>query len=248
METPECGNTQDDQRDPGHVAHHALVKPPPPDSQPSISHARLPANYEAAVVAITQASRIDECQSWSDKAMALASYARQSRDDRLQKMAMRIQARATRRCGELLAQITPAPGARTDLEPRDAADPRLTREGAATDARMSERQRKTALRVAALSKDDFEQQIESEQPPTVTKLAEQGKKTRPQADFQDVDPADQAAATQAHDALNRFADYCRAHDPVCIAHAFQPHEIKALREAVMTVDGWLDRFIVSLPE
>jgi hypothetical protein len=42
------------------------------ESLPSISDARLPENYASTVIAITKASRIAECQNWSDKAMALA--------------------------------------------------------------------------------------------------------------------------------------------------------------------------------
>jgi hypothetical protein len=60
--------------------------------------------------AIAECSRIDECQTWADKAEAMASYAKQSKDDSLRKMADRIQARAIRRCGELLKQIEPAKG------------------------------------------------------------------------------------------------------------------------------------------
>lgn len=37
-----------------------------------IDSARLPAVYERAVLALTDCSRIDECQQWADKAQALA--------------------------------------------------------------------------------------------------------------------------------------------------------------------------------
>lgn len=62
-----------------------------------------------------------------------------------------------------------------DIEPRDGADPRLTREKVATQAGLSERQRKTAIRVASVPEQEFVRQVESESPPTVTQLAEQGK-------------------------------------------------------------------------
>jgi hypothetical protein len=215
------------------------------ENLPAIADARLPATYESAVIAITKASQIDECQQWSDRAMALASYARQSRDDRPHKMAIRIQARATRRCGELLKQVPPATGAHLS---KKGDTPPLSRKQAATDAGLSDDQRKTALRVASVPKDDFELQVESTTPPTVTKLAEQGKKSRPLVDLGGIDPADYAAATQAQGALNRFAEFCRTHDPVQMAHAFQPHERQPLRDAVAEVDVWLDRFIVALPE
>ena len=86
-----------------------------PANLPDISSARLPATYEAAKNALSECSRIDECKEWADKAEALASYARQAKDEQLRKMADRIQARAIRRCGELLKQIEPKQGARTDI-------------------------------------------------------------------------------------------------------------------------------------
>jgi hypothetical protein len=52
---------------------------------------------------------MDECQQWADKAEALASYAKQSKDDSLRKMCDRIQARAIRRCGELLKKFQTGP-------------------------------------------------------------------------------------------------------------------------------------------
>jgi hypothetical protein len=140
----------------------------------------------------------------------------------LQKMAIRIQARATRRCGELLAQVPPGNGTNQNI--KGDAPPKVTRESAAREAGLSDDQRKTALRVAAVPAENFEEQVESTTPPTVAKLAQQGKKTRPLVDLGGIDLVDFAAATQAQVALNRFADYCRAHNPVCIAGAFKPCE------------------------
>lgn len=79
----------------------------------------------------------------------------------------RIQARALRRCGELLKQIEPAPGARTDLgqaptrgsiEMVESGTP-MTRREAAQAAGLSEHQRKTALRVANVSDAIFTEQV-----------------------------------------------------------------------------------------
>jgi len=105
-----------------------------------------------------------------DDLARLASYAKQAKDDQLRKLADRIQARAIRRGGELLKQIEPAQGARTDLG-RSA-----TRSNTAESAGLSEHQRKTMLRVASVPYDDFELQVESETPPTVTALAGRGRR------------------------------------------------------------------------
>ncbi len=71
----------------------------------NINGARLPATYEAAKVALQECAKVDEAKEWSDKAAAIASYARQSDDKTLENMAARIRARAIRRTGELLQEF-----------------------------------------------------------------------------------------------------------------------------------------------
>ena len=86
---------------------------------------------------------------------------------RSDQLATRIQNRATQRCGELLQQIEPAQGAHQNI--RDGDDLKvLTRTDAAAAAGLSERQRKTALRVANVPEDLFEELVESDDPPSVT--------------------------------------------------------------------------------
>lgn len=218
---------------------------PVPENLPAIHDAKLPASYESAVTALTKASRVDECLRWADKAMALASYARQSRDDSLYKMSIRIQTRATRRCGELLKQIAPAPG-RPSAENKGDAPPNLSRTTVARDAGLSDDQRKTALRVAAVPKADFERQVESDNPPTVTKLAEQGTKKRVVVERPDIPQANCNAATEVQAALIHMRACCK-HDPVVVARSFQSAELNSIHETVALIDAWMDRFAVSLP-
>src|SRR5262249_44021456 len=123
-----------------------------------VSDARLPATYEQAKAALAQCSQIDECQEWANKAEALASYARQAEDDTLRKLADRIQARAVRRCGELLKQFDGRqgqnlPGAKSDAAVTLNA---LTQREAAEAAGLSKRQQVTAVRVANVPVEQFE--------------------------------------------------------------------------------------------
>lgn len=85
-------------------------------------------------------------------------------------MAMRIQVRAVRRCGELLNAIEPATGAHL----KSGSAPTLSRKQAAKDAGLSRDQGITAVRVANVPAADFESAVESDHPPTLTKLAETG--------------------------------------------------------------------------
>lgn len=112
------------------------------------------------------------------EAAALASYAKQANDDEMMKIAVRILNRAIRRAGELLKQIEPSKGGRPTETSGDAPTS-LTRKQAAEGAGLSKDQMVQAIRVANVPAEDFERQVESQKPPTVTALAEQGKKTAP---------------------------------------------------------------------
>ena len=148
---------------------------------PAIADAKLPMNYAAARKAIQQCAQIDECKDWADKAAALASYAKQADDEQLLKQCMRIKARATYRCGELLNEIESAQGTRTD-QLSGGAPTKLTRKAAAEEAGLSKDRAVTAIRVANVPKDSFERQVESDNPPTVTELASQGMRKRQESE------------------------------------------------------------------
>lgn len=171
-----------------------------PVQLPSVARARLPENYVAAKAALACCDRVDECQDWADKAAALASYAKQAEDDALYRTAVRIQARAIARAGELLKQIAPNVGGRpaknTGRKTRGSAPP-SSRSGAARTAGMSRDQKRTALRVASVPAKVRERLIESDDPPTVTALAKMGTKPRPIDVLHGRDPKDFTVATAA---------------------------------------------------
>lgn len=185
-----------------------------------IQSAPLPTTYEAAKAALAECERIDECQGWANKAEALAAYARMADDDTLRKLADRIQARAVRRVGELLQQFRPAPGTRVDLEPRVPGEPRTISE-LAMDANLSGRQRKTALRIANIPAEEFEAAIESDAPPTVTRLAEMGKQSRSA-------PEGFKEASRLIGTVRRFAEFCEANAPARVANGVMASEAAEL--------------------
>jgi hypothetical protein len=211
----------------------------------------LPATYEAARHALTECSRVDECKGWADKAAALASYARQAKDDSLLRLAQRIQLRAVNRCGELLKQIprgdeaTRYGQAATDPPGKVGAYPPVTRTQAASEAGLSDRQRKNALRVANVPRDEFEEAVESESPPTVAALAARGTVARQIAPDSVPPTADHATVAQANALLRQFAAFCSAHEPVSIARA-PGADADVLRGYVAAIDRWLDRFVTNL--
>jgi hypothetical protein len=141
--------------------------------------AELPVIYSEARNALAKCARIDECKGWADRAAALASYAKQADDDQLLNNAKRIKARAIDRIGELAEEIPPGSGGQPFHSTRGDVPP--SRIQAARDAGISPDQLKTALRVHNVPRDEFERQVESDDPPTITELARQGTRSRPEA-------------------------------------------------------------------
>lgn len=141
---------------------------------PDAKDARLPAAYEGAKRALSVCERVDECKDWSDKAVALASYARQAKDETLLRTAVRIQTRAITRAGELFEQIEPKHTGRI----RGGGSPNSdTRKAAAEAAGFSDDQRKNALRAARFKAGNpaqYEELVESDNPPTPTQLSRLG--------------------------------------------------------------------------
>src|SRR5262249_3008653 len=92
----------------------------------------------------------------------------------LHKMADRIQARAVRRCGQLLKEIAPSTGGRPPKTKTKAGAPPRSRQAGGRGGGPSGRPQKTAIRVANIPEADFQKAVESPNPPTVTELAERG--------------------------------------------------------------------------
>jgi hypothetical protein len=212
---------------------------------PSVANAQLPETYERAKTALAECSSIDECKDWSDKAAALASYAKMSDDDTLRKYAERIQARAIRRCGELLRQIEPASGTRTDIEPREGDHPRLTRAGIAEQAGMSSHQQKQAIRVAAVPEQEFTKMVDSDAPPTITKLAELGTKKQ-LVDLKGRDPSEFNKAMHFVGGIESYARECKAYDVQSITAILNDTERSRLRAAINAIDAIHDSIMTRV--
>ena len=180
-------------------------------------------------------SSIDECQDWADKAAALASYARQADDKTLENYAVRIRSRAIRRAGELLKEFD----GKGNNQHEDKAVARPTQRQAAADAGMSEHQQKQAVRVATVPIEAFEDQVEGEDPPTVTDLAEQGKKAAPKKEA----PAGFAEATKFIGELEKLHAFLTDKPASLILGGMRAFEIADAKPLVGAVCEWPQAFI-----
>lgn len=224
----------------GHMLDHAML--------PAVADAPLPKVYEGARTALAECNRIDECQSWADKAAALASYARQANDDSLLTLAQRIQGRAVRRAGELLKQIPD--GKRQGRNQhgegnKDGLTTLPTRTEAAEEAGLSLHQQRTAMRVAEVPADEFEAAIESDDPPTITEIAEAGRKKRP------ITPLGGRSASQFNQALHfvalvrRYADALSAQG-LAVVDCLDDGERAEVRRHIARIDAIHDSIVTRI--
>ena len=152
--------------------------------------------------------------------------------------------RAIRRCGELLKFFQTGPKAGRPKGNGDGTVP-ISQRSAGTVAGLSDRQIKTASRVANVPAEDFERQIESDNLPTVTKLAEQGKKHNV-IDLGTTKPADFILATHALGQLRDFAELAGSHDPAQVVAGMKDYEKGEAGRNLAIIDAWLDQFSAAL--
>jgi hypothetical protein len=172
-----------------------------------VTSARLPETYTKAKLALAACVNIDECKNWADKAEAMASYARQSGDTELRKMADRIQARAIDRCGQLIKQIPKNAGRPPAGETKLPGQLNLSdRDVARIAAGISKHLAKTAVAVSNIPRARFEREVESDNPPSVKKLAEMGRQHRqaPKSETRKATTEETRAATTLIEALDAF--------------------------------------------
>jgi hypothetical protein len=196
----------------------------------------LPANYSAAKMALARCASIDECKDYADRAQALAVYAAQAKDKTLLNDARRIRARAIRREGELLKEIEPAKGG--DRKSTGGRPPFDSRKSVAQAAGLSENQQKTALRVANVPEEQFETQVESDSPPTVQALAEQGTTKRPKGSGQKRTGTGMSREQQKR--INASADK-HIHDANIVLDRGTEAEIEAWRNGEITLTAVIDK-------
>ena len=214
----------------------------------NISSAPLPVAYENAKMAIYQCNELDECKDWSDKAQALASYARQSADEELMKMSIRIRARAIRRCGELLKLFD----GRGNNQHTGGNPPKLTKSELGESVGLSSDQVKQANRIANIPEREFDRQLESENVPTLTALAKQGTKPLTEQQIKNREwlekpkPEGFADAIHTIGMMKELKYYTDKFEPEYILGGMDEDDKKKALQIIKSLESWFDRFVVRL--
>src|ERR1700683_3276717 len=173
----------------------AVIDPEESVNLPAVAPTGFPVSYEEARQAIAKCESPLECRTKAQQAAAMVVYARMRDDTDLQNRAVRLQAWANRRYGELDKLLYPdrrqenlKQGSRNAVDhisaelPKNAnfADqPQAGKRPAPTDG-TTEYQRTVSRRLASIPEDEFTRQVESPTPPSVTQLGDLGKVARPQ--------------------------------------------------------------------
>ncbi|HJK95819.1 MAG TPA: hypothetical protein RMF84_01295 [Polyangiaceae bacterium LLY-WYZ-14_1] len=209
------------------------------------SRARLPEAYTTAKRLLAEAADLDLVKEWGDRMAALETYARQAEDDELEKMARRIRGRAARRAGQLLREWAADTSQNARKEKRgDGADPSFprTQREAAEQAGMSERQEKASVAISKIPDPEFEEAIEAEDPPTLTKLVAESRSTRRNPDL----AARQARASKraaVMGILRSTAERMSQHEPVASAGILEEWQIEDAIEKAQAIRAWVDDFM-----
>jgi hypothetical protein len=207
-----------------------------------VASASLPATYENAKRALAECEQIDECKEWADKAAALASYAKQAENQELFDIARRIQARAVRRYGELLREFDGRGGdAKSKSTATDTFAP--TQNKVARKAGLSKRKQVTAVRVARVPEEKFEELVEKERPASISELAELGKEPA-KAEVSQEGATEKRLTLGSMRRLSSCADY----SPTMIADALSEEEHAEFRTLALRIGRWLAEVAESLKE
>jgi hypothetical protein len=209
--------------------------------QYEILTAKLPSRYTAAKKALEECCEVDECLAWANKMHALASYARQAKDESLKNMAMRIQARAIRRCGELLSSTRAQGGRRTD---RGVQGP-PTRIETARSAGLSRGQMRQAIQVAQVPKREFEAEVETIPPPTVTALAIRGVRFNRKL-YRVPKPSPGVGVRLTLRMIRQFTTQVSKTQPGQVAAFLSGHQAFVVQEQIGQLRSWLEQLEVAI--
>jgi hypothetical protein len=220
-----------------------------PPNLPAVAETGFPVSYEAAKQAIAKCESPIECRTMADKAAAMAVYARLRDDTELFNRARRLQAWADRRWGELDKELYPDRRLQ-NLKQNASPAPNCSELhlGGRSGKRppppdgTTEYQRVVSRRLAAIPEVEFTRQVESENPPTLTRLAEQGKVTR--ARDSEYSPS---AINDTCDAIRAFAEFAASTDAAELAQAVTAEKAQMVREMVTRAARWLTKFWDNIP-
>jgi hypothetical protein len=200
----------------------------------------VPIQYESAVKALVECTNLDDAKIWSDKADALAAWAKIYRDDEVGIEARKLKLHAYRRMGVLAHELYP--GARKEKDGRHVyGAPHKGQIGhhkgpiaALQSAGLKMHQANVASAIAKIPDQKFKEISERPRPPSPSALMPKIKGA--------TDMWKKLAGQTGGNSLLGFRGVVRSLDARMAANALSESEAKLAKEAAREVAEWIDEF------
>lgn len=197
----------------------------------------VPVEYETACRALVECTKIDEAKYWSDKADALAAWARIYKNDEAAVEARRLKLHAYRRMGELAQELQPVRrGVLLDAASKKYGSTKgpasiLKAQGLSHNAVAS------ARKIASLPPKQFDEIVSRKRPPAPMSVP------RLMADCSES----WRLLVHGHGPMN-FRSFVRGHNAKEIAKNLLPDEAPKIRAMIVEISEWLDELEQHLPK
>lgn len=195
--------------------------------------------YDTMCQAIASAHRIDEVKEIHDKALAIEVYSRLAKNHDNERKASEIRLRAARRCGQLIAEMKTAQGARTDLTTSAHNVPKLAQ---LEEADIPRRAGQNWERMAQVPEEQFVEALANpDKTPTVSNIVALAPKPPKEKRLDNNLPGTDDRALWL---WGRLQDWEREGllktDINTLLATMRPHMQKTTRELVPIVIAWLE--------
>lgn len=193
----------------------------------------MPVQFESALKALQACIDLDEAKYWSDKADALAAWAKIYHSDEAQRKAHLLKLHAYRRMGQLAQELRPRrphkPGPITIL----------------LEQGLTQAQSQQIRSIAKIEQSAFDKAVTSPNPPSIRMMIQEravrsGKSTLSWSIF------GQGYASRLN--ATQFRSFCRNHPPVPLARGLHEDEVDKARAIAIEISEWLDAFEQALPK
>lgn len=188
----------------------------------------VPVEYETAIGALQACVTLDESKYWSDKADALAAWAKIYRSDDASRKAKMLKLHAYRRMGELARELGKQSG---------GALPVLQ------DAGLRGYQARAAMTASRLPVREFNSLVNSEKPPSPSSLRLYAEGRESSDSWMTLSGRMQGS----NNSFTGFRAFVRRHDAKELAHGLTKDEAAIVREGIEEITDWLDEFEQHLP-
>lgn len=196
---------------------------------------QVPVEYEDACKSLAACIDIDEAKYWSDKADALAAWAKIYHSNDAERKSKQLKLHAFRRMGQLAKELRP----QIALGGAQRADGAFVGGGSTPGPRslllekgLSAAKVAAAIGLAHLPKDRFEQMVNRPRPPSLNgAIFEQ--RTNPEW-------------AEVARAMSTCRSFLKRHDPQKITDSLTKKEAAAALELIVGLTEWLDEFDLHL--